>query len=847
MPTPISAQENTSSSSSLDSNLKSSTDEWLEMLPNDLDTVESSESEETITQSSLGNENSTVTDDVILDDNEISENGTRLEVTVRDWTSFVNAVRNESVTKITLSNSFENPKNTDTSLSNYSRINSLEIDGRNNMINFKSSSIQLGKPSAGIGTFHMHDIILDQNYGGANSEDIVGARLNTVNGKRWKYRFGNIITQPGVQRLARASHAEVTIYGYMYIDTRAENFYLGSLIMEDETVYTGNVNFYNFSIFWYNVKADADSTGASKEFTIGKNCTVNLSQSQTSGTTYPAIYSYYNTLTVGENSKFNVNMPGNAVRFDLKGSGMIVQKGAVVNLTSKQKSGAVIAYSEDDTYLIVNPGAYFYVIGVSTQPLINLSSNGTGTNSTRRQNTSLILNQPAQYDIRNLSDGATAVQVAMNNNSDNFFSINNSDIDLWRKEVNALGPSSETYTKVSNFSVQGNGTSERISSTTTGLNFFSQKNYRRISGMNQNPEIEWIPVTDADKTAKLRVIVGYVPDNNGSNSSGEVNYIPVYASKNQASVTVRDTLGNTQANLSTDANGYVYYKSDEFNIAGKDMEAEATRGPWVNEDVFRYTVIDVTPPEPAIINGGNTQSPSIKSLSGTGEPGSSVTITLNGENQSDVKAEVNDAGSFTIPLETLTLNKDDVIQIFLQDKSGKVTQITDPPKTNNSVGNIEPESEYAYRDAIFKAATKVLIAGTLDLSSVPQIFDFGLHQVSNVTQEYFPQTTGSLQISDTRGPDKDYWRVTLQELSPISGENNSLSGLFYYTNSSGTISIGAEKVIVEQRKLDDAEKVDISNEWNEQMGPKLVVPVEKQIIGNYQGKLAWTLEDVPSN
>lgn len=40
---------------------------------------------------------------------------------------------------------------------------------------------------------------------------------------------------------------------------------------------------------------------------------------------------------------------------------------------------------------------------------------------------------------------------------------------------------------------------------------------------------------------------------------------------------------------------------------------------------------------------------------------------------------------------------------------------------------------------------------------------------------------------------------------------------------------------------------DISEAWTGNQGFKLTVPVEKQRIGDYTGKLSWQLEDVPGS
>ncbi len=769
------------------------------------------------------------------------------EVAVGDWTTFVNSIRDETVTKITLTASFTSTTTSDGRLSTYPRRNNLEIDGQGNRVDFRDSSIWLAAPTNATGSFHMHDIVLNQQYLGGYSEDIVGTRLDYTNGGKWRYRFGDVTTEPGVQRLARASYGEVTVYGNMDIDTRAENFYLGSFIMEDNTVYTGNVNFYDFSVFWYNVTASANSTGATREFRIGQNCRVNITQSQKGGTTYPAVYLYYQRITVGENSVFNVNMPGNAVRFDENGSGMIVKPGAVVNLTSKQTSGSVVAFSNNNTYLEVNPGAYFYVIGRSTQPLINMAADGLGLASYPRQNTRMILDSPAQYDLRNLVDGRQAVQVSMGSYGYNSFKIVDSDIDLWKLTTQPLGPSDETHAKVASFEVTGNGTTQKVTTTESGLTGFKQNNYRRISGMNQNPIIEWTPITDADKTLQAQVIIGMVPDNNGSNSSGEIKYIPVYASKDQATVTLTDSYGKVISDLSTDQNGYITYQADTFQKAGKEVSGIAKRGPWITEEPIATTVIDVTPPEPATVNDGTKIESITPQISGTGEANSIVTLTVNGQEAAGLSTIVSADGTWTLDISNLPLKQNDVLQVFLRDQSGAVEGIDNPPVTNNAVGNIQPAADMNYRDATFKAASTVTLVGYLSLREVPEQLNFGLNDISNKTETYQPQVSGKLEISDSRSDAHKPWRITVNQSEEIKLGTISLVDSLYYTSQQGELPVNAGNQVIETGEFTEDGIQDISAGWQSDEGFKLVVPPEKQRVGTYTGKLSWKLEDVPGN
>ena len=144
---------------------------------------------------------------------------------------FVKAVRNEEVRVIKLTQDVINPQMTAPSLSSYQRKTSLEIDGGGYRLDFQTSSIYLGLPDSER-EFFMHDITLAQRYAGAESEDIVGTRLNYAASRKWRFRFGNIPTEPSVQRLAKVTQATVRVYDDMHIDTRAENFYLGDFEMD---------------------------------------------------------------------------------------------------------------------------------------------------------------------------------------------------------------------------------------------------------------------------------------------------------------------------------------------------------------------------------------------------------------------------------------------------------------------------------------------------------------------------------------------------------------------------------------------------------------------------------------
>ncbi|MEG7965516.1 pectate lyase-like adhesive domain-containing protein [Bacillus cereus group sp. Sample30] len=736
------------------------------------------------------------------------------EVSVSNWNEFQDAYTNDAVSKINLTG---NIVYTSGSILNYRLTRSLEINGNGHTLDLKNQSIILGNPTiASENLIHIHDAIL------SNSRDMAFVDVNSSwsTSAKWKYRFGNIKTNPTVQRLATATYAEVTIYGNMDIDTRAENFYVGSVIMEPGTNYVGNVNYFNYSVFWYNLAARPGDTGQSKEFTVGRNSKVRLSQTQTLGTTFPAVYSYYKDITIEENAIFNVAMPGNAVRFDQQYSSFTAKKGSIVNLTSKQKSGSVVNYNNSNTYLKVEPGAYFYTIGVSREPLINLNR---GTNNL------LILDSPAQYDIRNLDENSNST--AVDNGSNGEVRINNSDIDLWKMGTNVLGPSTLTYANIGYLSA----TNQAVKSSNADLQSkFSTKNFRRISGMNQTPTVEFTEeVTDADLTVKLRVKIGEVPDNNGADKDGNVNYIPVYASKDQAKVTIFNDENSEVKEISTDENGYATYKVDAFYKAGTKLTATVERGPHKGKESVETTVRDVTPPNPAELKDKVTNG--TKVIRGkNAEVGSHITYSIN-DKPTFIEAPVNEDGTWELKAPNKKLQIGDKLQFFLTDEHG----------------NKNPIQDTKYLDAIFKAGTIVYVeGGYLNLVSAPTTLSFGDDLKISSKDETYPlqQMDNKLSVSDERA-ERSPWTLTGKMIKVLENEKGfTLPEAIVYTHKGTTMTLSENTINIYENTSGNEGTIDISENWlSDKEGLSLHVKAGEAKVGSYSGKIQWTLQDTPAN
>lgn len=140
-------------------------------------------------------------------------------------------------------------------------------------------------------------------------------------------------------------------------------------------------------------------------------------------------------------------------------------------------------------------------------------------------------------------------------------------------------------------------------------------------------------------------------------------------------------------------------------------------------------------------------------------------------------------------------------------------------------------------------------AGELSLKEVPASMDFGTQKVSNKTMNYWPTYTGNLVVSDKRGSDKAPWRLMVRQSSPLKSSTNSLADSLIFEKAGADTIIGSDNIQIEEKQLAEDGDYTVNQNWNatDKTGIKLKVPVGKQQTGHYEGKLSWTLEDVPDN
>lgn len=642
-----------------------------------------------------------------------------------------------------------------------SRTESIEIDGKGNSLYLRNGSLNVDDLASlasfkgafsDAPVFHMHDIE-PSNATSAGAAEAAphwafvngSGSLAANTGRRfWQYRIGNIHTPTGAMttngnsliagRLIGGNQANISLWGHNEIVSAAENFYTGGLDVEPYTYYKGAIARYNYSTVWFirDPKTSVDSTGTGK-FLIGEGAFVYLNNTG-SGTTYPGTYEWYDEINVGKNATYNVNVPGVAVEFNVNNGKFIANEGSTVNLLSRAGSrptlsaGSFISthgstQNPSNVSYEFKPKSNLFVIGSNSGGVVGYNSTNGGHK--------IELNGLESFDIRNTYGGTSTNnaflqdQTTASTRGTNSFVIRNSDISTWNNAADIDGAPTYDYSNVGDFTVTTAVANGAVTSSDNDLqNQYNRPGFKRISGMNSIPELTWTPVTDADLNQRTQVLIGYtaVGGTEPFDENGDAKVKPVYAdSVRKAYVDYIDTLGNTYVGISSN-DTYVNWKSVDhaiagFQIAKQDMFGTPYRASIVNNVLTPYntgekiatTVIDITPPEPAIVTGDKVTNGTKQLIGKDAEPKAKIYVDINGVRQTTV-GTVNDDGTWSYNLPRY-LNTGEIVQIFLEDNADEITEKLDPavPVTNSANGNINPATELKYRDAVFKAATKYTV------------------------------------------------------------------------------------------------------------------------------------------
>lgn len=129
--------------------------------------------------------------------------------------------------------------------------------------------------------------------------------------------------------------------------------------------------------------------------------------------------------------------------------------------------------------------------------------------------------------------------------------------------------------------------------------------------------------------------------------------------------------------------------------------------------------------------------------------------------------------------------------------------------------------------------------------SVPSEMDFGQHTLASTTESYQPTVNQALSIQDERALGSK-WTLKAALVQPFTGDTQKapLEGdLTYQRANQLPTMITAQSTIIATTTTTSHDPVDISGQWQNQLGPQLVVPVGGALIDQYAAQVEWTLED----
>ncbi|UUV98326.1 pectate lyase-like adhesive domain-containing protein [Vagococcus luciliae] len=520
-------------------------------------------------------------------------------------------------------------------------------------------------------------------------------------------------------------------------------------------------------------------------------------------------------------------------------------KGSTVDLDA-QNGGAIT--SRGDAKIIMHPETTFSAVGHAAYTTFSATE------------LTMILDSPRYFDFSNTYVGKSIVET---NSATSEMNLTNSLLSIWDKNNDIMTTTPlKSFNKL-NLRLNGVNFSNIVSTTNSDFNstiYKSMNNLSRINANNSKPVIDHIiQPTNADKFIFVHASVPQKYDELRDAFEDEVTVEGRIILPNDDEFIFKGkTASSMEIYGKKDQKGYAKIsvpKSDFLVKGSKIVIDRAYRGEEETKiEAIKIAppveVINVIPPKLAEINNKFIQS-SDEILSGTGTPQATVLLKVNNEWLNNTSI-VNSEGKFTIELPR-GLKKGDIIQVFLRDQEKKLN-ISDPPITNTIDGNINPSEDLKYHDAIFSGAPKLKVGGSLSFQSVPAEINFGTIKTSGKLLELSPlYVSGNLVIHDDRDEQvKSEWRLLLKTGQQFVDNTDSSKVLskssWLYKNKIGNnILITDQFSIIESSLNFQGAISNISDTWGENKGLELRIPVENQLVGEYEGTLEWQLESVPSN
>lgn len=323
----------------------------------------------------------------------------------------------------------------------------------------------------------------------------------------------------------------------------------------------------------------------------------------------------------------------------------------------------------------------------------------------------MLIDNPLYFDFVNRQSKGAVIQVGTGSR----FVSTQSGLTWWEKGKDVEGSPSYDFT-VFDYRLVGKDLQNIEYSEKPEFNtsiYKGQSQIARMSSNNAKPELGYLRVpTNADKRIYGQAVVSTGPN---EYRKAFVNEVRGKMSHNDQTVTEKAILtkekisqwgeeaqdGIFSYQLKNFAKAGDVYKITElergsFNDKGENVGSGQVISNEINQEV---TVIDVTPPTPAVVNP--LTNTSLKLSGSSDEPGAKVTATADGQalldgEGNELAAIVDSEGHWHLPLNQL-LKAGTVIQVFLTD----------------TVGNKNPEKLKLFHDAIFKEGTKITVQDNL--------------------------------------------------------------------------------------------------------------------------------------
>lgn len=559
--------------------------------------------------------------------------------------------------------------------------------------------------------------------------------------------------------------------------------------------------------------------------------------------------------------------------FEDPGVAQFVVSGEKSNIDIRADSGSAVDTSGSlDLDFTAGLKTYLVMIGRTGQDNTGIISGDALT---------VTLQNPTYFDFQNRRVGSTATGIGgwvFQGNEKSQISISESEIALWRKSgatFNNFEKDPDYFSDLTNLSVSGIDLGTFGYSSSAGLTSeFTQTNmgmkgYNRISANNQIPIIENLRVpTNADKKIYGHVVIPEGVDalpRDAWDGEVEVTLRLTYADTSKGAV---DLTAMTKGQTNNTGIGYnpwgegergglfeIQVPNDAYLQEGDTIQvisAKKVKGrQQVTELNSAKTTVDSIPPEPAVMDTTLINA-ATKSISGTGNPGSTATL-MSGTQQIGEAVIVDATGKFTIAIPDGSVRMNDTLEVFLNDNSGEASAkgVVNKPLTNNELGNTNPsKTTLTYHDAKpFEPAPIIQVEGGLFLSA-PSVISFGSIKADGLLKEAAGTTSDKLLIYDQREV-KSEWTLTVKETKPLTSTGAAQTAIeeaLYFASSNNNYQVlNKDAIEVATGTNTTNDPVDYSEYLSNGKGFKVILDQSKQIVGDYSAEITWTLADVPVN